>query len=138
VDERPLRIGSLFEWLAAAAGVALVVWVISVPVQRLIGPGVEAALVDAPGALPAGVPAGATSVPVMLLLDGREIRHGDLRTRLNTILPERVADGPPHVSAGEFGDRVTRAYRVDGVRLYVVCERLEPGGPMRVSGVYLP
>jgi hypothetical protein len=138
VDERPFRIGSLFEWLAAAAGVMLLIWLVSVPVQRLIGPRVEAALDDAPAALPPGVPAGATSVPVMLLLDGREIRHGDLRTRVNSLLPEKLADGPPLMSAGEFGERITRAYRIDGTRFYVVCERLEPGGPMRVSGVYLP
>ena len=43
----------------------------------MLGPRVEAALVDAPAALPPGIPAGATSVPVMLLLDGREIRQGE-------------------------------------------------------------
>ncbi len=138
VEERRLRIGSLFEWLAAAVGVLIVVWLVSVPVQRLLGPRVEAALVDAPNKLPPGVPAGAISVPVMVLLDGREIRHGDLQTRVHALVPEKLADGPPHLSAGEFGGRHTRAYLVDGTRFYVVSERLEPGGAMRVVGVYLP
>jgi hypothetical protein len=138
VEERRLRIGSLFEWLAAGVGVFLLIWLISVPVQRLIGPRVEASLVDAPSGLPPGVPAGATSVPVMLLLDGREIRHGLLQTRLNTLLPEKFADGPSHMSSGEFGERRTRAYVVDGTRFYIVSERLEPNGPMRVAGIYLP
>lgn len=138
MEERRLRIGSLFEWVAAALGVLILVWLVSVPVQRLIGPRVEAALVDAPNRLPPGVPAGAISVPVMVLLDGREIRYGNLQTRVHALLPEKLTDGPVHMSTGEFGDRQTRAYLVDGTRFYVVCERLEPSGPMRVSGVYLP
>jgi hypothetical protein len=110
VEERPLRVGSFVEWVAAAVAVLALIWLISVPVQRMLGPRVEATL-DAPAALPPGVPAGAANVPVMLLLDGREIRHGELHTR---------------------------AYSVAGVKFYVVCERMEQGGPLRVSGVYLP
>ena len=138
MEERPLRIVSFVEWVTAViAGVALI-WLISVPVERMLGPRVEAALGDAPAALPPGVPAGATSVPVMLLLDGREIRHGELHTRLHQVLPEKRANGQVHRSNGEFGERHTRSYLVDGVKFYVVCERLERGGPLRVSGVYLP
>ncbi len=138
MDERRVRVGAFFEWLVAATGVIALIWVLSVPVQRLIGPRVDAALVDVPTASPPGVPAGATNVPVVMLLDGREIRTGDLQSRLTTLLPEKLADGPAHVSSGEFGERHTRAYLVDGTRLYIVCERLERGGPMRVTGVYIP
>jgi hypothetical protein len=138
VEERRLRIGSVFEWIVAAFAVVLLIWVISVPVQRALGPGVEAALVEAPIALPPGVPVGATTVPVILLLDGREIRQGDLMSNVDAILPARLAEGPPLLSTSELGDRRTRSYLVDGTRFYVVCERLEPGGPMRVSGIYLP
>ena len=87
---------------------------------------------------PHSVPAGATSVPVLVLLDGREVRTGVLQSRLNAIVPERFADGPAHVSAGEFGERRTRAYLVEGTRFYVVFERIERSGPMRVTGVFLP
>lgn len=138
VDQRRLRIGSIFEWVAAASGVVLLIWLISVPAQRLLGPQVEAALVDTPDERRPGVPSGATSVPVLWLLDGREIRVGDLHARLNARLPERLSEGPPHISTGEFGERHTRAYLVDGTRFYVVCERPQRGAPMRVSGVYLP
>ena len=138
MEERPLRVASFFEWVAAGVAVLALIWVISVPIERILGPRVEAALADAPAALPPGVPAGAANVPVMLLLDGREIRHGDLHTRLMQLLPEKLAAGAPHRSTGEFGERHTRAYVVDGVKFYVVCERLERGGPMRVAGVYLP
>lgn len=138
MDERRLRVGSLFEWVLATLAVGSLVWVISVPVQRIIGPRVEAALVDSANVLPPGVPAGATSVPLMLLLDGREIRQGDLRTRLTSLLPDSAAEGPAHVSTGDFGERHTRAYLVDGIRFLVVWERVERGGPMRVTGIYLP
>jgi hypothetical protein len=137
VEERRLRIGSVFEWLAAAAGVLLLVWVISVPIQRALGPRVEAALIDTPNVLPPGVPTGATSVPLILLLEGREIRQGDLMSHLDAVLPPSFADGPPLLSNGEFGERRTRAYIADSVRFYVVCERLERGGPMRVSAIYI-
>lgn len=134
-----MRVGSfVFEWLVAAAGVLALIWVLSVPVQRVLGPRVDAAPVDVSSSLPPGVPAGATAVPVMILLDGREIRAGDLHTRLDTLLPDAVADGPAHVSRGEFGERHTRAYLVDGTRFYVVCERVQRNGPVRVAGVYLP
>jgi hypothetical protein len=137
VEERRFRVGSFFEWATAAAGVALVVWLLSVPVQRMLGPGVEASI-DAPTPLPPGVPGGAANVPVMMLLDGREIRHGDLHSRLVQLLPEKLVDGPILRSSGEFGERHTRAYLANGMRFYVVCERREPGGPLRVAGIYLP
>ena len=128
----------MFEWLVAAGGVLALLWLVYVPVQRLIGPRVDAAVAEVATALPPGVPAGASNVPVMILLDGREIRHGDLRSRLDAVLPQKFAEGPPHVSTNEFGDRHTRAYTVNGTRFYLVCERLERGGPMRISGVYVP
>ena len=138
MDERRLRIGSLFEWVAAALCVGGVLWLVSVPLQQLSGPRVDAALVDSREKLPPGVPSGATSVPVMLLEDGRAIRIGDLEAALQKLLPTGAADGPPHISVGEFGDRLTRAYRVSGSRVSVVSERSERGGPPRIAGIYLP
>jgi hypothetical protein len=137
VEERRFRVGSIFEWIAAAAGVAAVVWLISVPVQRVIGPRVEASI-DAPAPLPPGVPGGAMSVPVVLMLDGREIRLGALHTRLTQLLPDKLVNGPIVRSNSELGERYTRAYVVNGMKFFVVCERTEPGGPLRVSGIYVP
>jgi hypothetical protein len=137
VEERRFRIGSFFEWIAAAGGVAVLVWLISVPVQRVIGPRVEASI-DAPAPLPPGVPGNATNVPVVLMLDGREVRLGELHTRLVQMLPDKLVEGPIVRSNGEFGERHTRAYVVNGLKFYVVCERTEPGGPLRVAGIYLP
>jgi hypothetical protein len=137
VEERRFRVGSLFEWVAAASGVAVLVWLVSVPVQRLLGPRVEASI-DAAVSLPPGVPGGATNVPVILLLDGREIRLGELHTRLVQLLPDKLVDGPVVRSNGEFGERHTRAYVVNGLKFYVVCERAEPAAPLRISGIFVP
>ena len=138
MEERPLRIGSIFEWFAAALCVVGVLWLLSVPLQQLSGPRLDAALVDVRDELPPGVPSGATSVPVMLLEDGRAIRVGDLEAAVFKLLPRGAADGPPHLSAGEFGDRTTRTVHVSGSRIFVVSERTERGGPPRVAGIYLP
>jgi hypothetical protein len=74
----------------------------------------------------------------MLMLDGREIRHGELHSRLVQLLPDKLIDGEVVRSVGTFGERHTRAYQVNGMRFYVVCERDGTGGPLRVSGIYLP
>lgn len=137
MEERRFRVGSFLEWIAAATGVAALAWLVVVPVQRAMGPRVEASI-DAPAPLPAGVPGGATNVPVVWMLDGREIRHGELHSRLVQLFPDKLLDGPVVRSAGERGERHTRAYLVNDMKFYVVCERSEPGGPMRVAGIYLP
>jgi hypothetical protein len=140
VEERRFRIGALVEWFLAAAAVFLVLWIASAAIQRVMGRGLHAAVVQAPliPNTPPGVPAGATLVPVVLLLDGREVRQGDLHTRLDSVLPATLAEGPPVTSNAQFGERHTRAYRIDRSTIYIVCERTEPNGPVRVAGIYLP
>ena len=137
MEERRFRVGSFFEWLAAASAVAVLVWLISVPVQRVLGPRVEASI-DAGATLPTGVPGGSVNVPVILLLDGREVRLGELHSRVVQLLPEKLVDGPVVRSNGEFGERHTRAYVVNGLKFYVVCERPAPAAPLRVSGIFVP
>ncbi len=137
VSQRRLVLGAIVEWAAAIACVLGLIWVISVPVQRLTGPRVEAALVDVADRLPPGVPAGAAMVPVLLLLDGRSIRVGDLESKVKAVLPERLADGPPLLSTGDFGERRLRAYLVNGTRVHVLFDRAERGEPLKVSGLYV-
>jgi hypothetical protein len=120
--------------------VAAVLWIISVPVHRVVGPSVQAAIaeVDVGNNTPPGVPAGAAIVPVLLMVDGSEIRHGDLRNKVDQILPPQMAAGPAVISSSPFGERHTRMYVVNGAKFYVVCERMERNGQMKVSGIYLP
>lgn len=137
VEDRRLRVGSLLEWTVAALGVVALIWVISVPVARLTGPRVEASLVESRDGLPQGIPLGATSVPVMLLRDGRVIRLGDLETRLRQVLPDRLGEGDVRTSKGEFGERHARSYRIDGSRVHIVTERTERAGPPRITGIFV-
>ena len=138
MEERRLRIApSLLEWATAALAVIGLIWIISGPVQRMLGPRIDASLVEQRD-LPPGVPAGATVVPVMLLPDGRELRQGDPHARLEELLPTRFAAATPHVSEGHFGPRYTRSYAMNGTKFFVVCERSEPNGPVKVAGIYLP
>ena len=138
MPERLFRIAPpLVEWLVAALAVLGLVWIVSGPVRRTLGPRGDASLIEQRD-LPPGVPAGATVVPVMLLPDGRELRQGDPHMRLEEVLPTRLADGPPQVTEGQFGARYTRSYALSGIKFFVVCEKADPDGPVKVAGIYLP
>lgn len=138
MNRRGVRLASLFEWLAAMGAVLALVWLAAVPVQRAIGPRVQAAIPELAPVLATGIPATALAVPVILLLDGREIRQGELQADVAARLHERDADGPVHTTTGAYGDRHVRTYRVDGIRFVLICEAQEAGGPMRVTALYLP
>ena len=117
------------------------IWIISVPVQRLLGPHVQAAIADGDtvNETPRGIPAGATIVPVMLMLDGREIRQGDLRTKLDADSAGEIRRRSRRNEPRRNSASATRAATSSTAsRFYVVCERIEPNGQMKVSGIYLP
>jgi hypothetical protein len=137
MDGRRIRLMACVEWMMAALAVVAIAALTSGPVQRMIGPRLGAALAHTVDH-PVGIPPRAILVPVMLLLDGREIRRGDLHSRLEELLANDGAAGPLHVSRARSGDRHTRPYNVSGTRFYVVCERSEPNGQFKVAGIYLP
>ncbi|MGE0042786.1 MAG: hypothetical protein AB7H88_10530 [Vicinamibacterales bacterium] len=124
------------EWVVALAAFGAVGWMLYGPIQGWLGQP-PAALVETVDPRPDGVPAAATPVALLVFLDGRELRVGDPTSTLNALVDETMADGPPQVTQGPFGDRQLRAYERDGTRFFVVSERTEPGGPVRVSGIYL-
>lgn len=132
-----MRIGFLVEWACAVAGVLVVVLLVLVPLQRALGPGLEATP-SASTAVPPGVPAGAMSVPLVMLLDGREIRQGELHARVQQLIPELAAAPIVARSTGRYGERVTRRITVGESTFFVVCEPIEDAGPVKVSGLYLP
>ena len=59
-------------------------------------------------------------------------------SQVDSLLPDSLAEGAPLLSTGGLGERRTRAYVADSARFYVVCERLEPGGPMKCRGYTFP
>lgn len=134
---RLVDLGSLAEWAAAAAAAAAVLWGVSVWLGHQ-APGAPGAAVADMAAAPPGVPPGAQSVPLLVLVDGTTIRVGDTQADIHAALGEQPHDPAPRVSRGAFGDRLTRVYERHGTRFVVVCERTEPGGPVRVARIYLP
>lgn len=131
----PLR--SVIEWGVAATVLAGLGWFSSDIARSWIARRSEPA-VEVISGVPPGVPTGATSVPLLLLLDGREIKTGMTQTELRKVVGARLAVGEPHLSDGEVGERITQAYDDRGTRFYITTERTEPNGVMRVTGIYLP
>jgi hypothetical protein len=128
---------SLTEWTVAAVVAAVVVWAGAQAVGPWLAVPSSAGTIEAV-ALPPGVPARAISVPTLILVDGTVVRIGDTQADLRARLGEAPEDPPPHASRGDFGDRLSRAYHRHGTHFFIVTERTEPGGAIRVSGIYLP
>jgi len=137
VGTRLPHLGSLVEWVAAALVATAVVWVgvTWASPWRTRAPAIVS--VDA-SLVPAGVPGNAQSVPLLVLIDGTAIRVGDTQVDIRARLGEAPDDPEPQASRGAFGDRLTRTYLRQGTRFFLVCERTEPGGPVRISRIYLP
>lgn len=131
----PLR--SVIEWGVAAAVLLALGWFSSDIARSWIVRKSEPA-VEVIAGVPPGVPTGATSVPLLLLLDGREIKIGMTQAQLRGVVGARLAVGEPQLSDGEQGERITQAYSDRGTRFYITTERTEPNGVMRVTGIYLP
>ncbi|MGE3277911.1 MAG: hypothetical protein AB7O67_22580 [Vicinamibacterales bacterium] len=128
---------SIVEWATALLLFAVAGWAVSGPVSSWIAS--DRPVVPAPveETRPDGIPAGAAPAALLVFLDGRELRVGEPVSSLNALVTEAMADGPAHVARGEYGDRLTRAYTRAGTRFWVVTERLEPGGVVKVAGIYL-
>jgi hypothetical protein len=81
MDASRPRLGSAFEWVVAAAfllATAAVAWLIVTEMRAVRTPPTpRQERESAPVTEPAAVPAGAISVPVLILLDGTEGRVGD-------------------------------------------------------------
>jgi hypothetical protein len=133
------RLGSALEWVVAALflvatiGVALLI----VRELRVAPPGVAQAAPEPAPVVPAAVPARAVSVPVLLLLDGKEVRVGDSVDAVARTLGRSAEVGRQQVDRGALGDRLTRFYEHSGTRFVLVFEPFERNGTLRVAGIYL-
>jgi hypothetical protein len=134
-----VRLGSALEWFVAAlfllatCGVGVLIFrelrmTPAAPVQA------EARV---PDALPAAIPARAISVPVLLLLDGKQVKVGDTVDAVARSLGRSSEVGRQLADRGALGDRLTRFYDYSGTRFVLVFEPFERNGSMRVAGIYL-
>lgn len=131
------RLGSMIEWLIAAAFLLATV-AVGTLILRELRSAPRAVAAPAPiASLPAGVPTRAISVPVLLLLDGKEVRVGQGVDEVAQILGRAAEVGRQAVDKGALGDRLTRFYDHNGTRFVLVFEPFERNGPMRVAAIYL-
>jgi hypothetical protein len=134
-----VRVVSLLEWVVAAFVLAAVALFGSIVVReiRTVHPvtpvSARETLPDPP--VPAGIPARAVSVPVLLLSDGNSVRVGQSLEAVTLRLGEATA--AQSVERAPKGDRLTRFYDYAGVRFVLVFEPFERNGRPRVAAIYL-
>lgn len=142
MDALRVRVGSVVEWIVAAAFLAATFTVGSLIVREVRVPHFSPAAAPAarPEVIgtPAAVPAGAVSVPVLPFRDGTEIRVGDTAAAVAARLGRAAESGRQEVDRGALGERLTRFYEHAGFRFIVVYEPFERNGEPRVAGIYLP
>jgi hypothetical protein len=135
-----VRLAPALEWLVAAVFLIATLGVASLIVRELrTTPAAvtQAGAVAMPAALPAAVPERAISVPVLLLLDGRQVRVGDTVEEVATVLGRAAEVGRQVVDRGALGERLTRYYEHQGTKFLLVFEPFERRGALRVAAIYL-
>jgi hypothetical protein len=144
MDATPVRarLGSVLEWLIAAAFLLATVAVATLIVRefRTAPRAAASASEPASASLPAGVPTRAISVPVLVLLDGKEgkeVRVGQSVDHVSRALGRSAEVGRQLADKGALGERLTRFYEHNGTRFVLVFEPFERNGPLRVAGIYL-
>jgi hypothetical protein len=135
------RFGSAVEWIVAA-GFLMATLLVGSLIMRELRTAVPVATPAAaagrsPAVLPAGIPMRAISVPVLLLLDGKEVRVGDSVDHIADLLGRSAEVGTQVVERGPIGERLTRFYEHAGTRFVLVFEPFEANGAMRVAGIYI-
>jgi hypothetical protein len=132
------RLGSALEWLIAAAFLVATLAVATLIVRELrTTPRAAAAPEPSATSMPAGVPTRAISVPVLLLLDGKEVRVGQSVDEVARMLGRSAEVGRQLADRGALGERLTRFYEHNGTRFVLVFEPFERNGVLRVAGIYL-
>jgi hypothetical protein len=137
------RLGPVFEWLVAAAFLFATFAVAALILQELRTPAPVRVSASQPArplvaTIPAAVPAGAVSVPVLPFLDGKEIRVGEAISAIASRLGRAAEVGRQEIDRGSLGERLTRFYEYSGSKFIVVFEPFERNGEPRVAAIYLP
>lgn len=139
MDATHPRLGPALEWLIAAVFLMATLVVGSLIVQELRAARTTTPerVEPAPVASPAPIPTRAISVPVLLLLDGKEVRLGDSLEQVAALLGRAAEVGAQEVGRAALGDRLTRHYEYGGTRFMLVFEPFERNGRLRVAAIYI-
>lgn len=141
------RVNPLLEWLIAAAFLVAMIAVASLVLRELsagrvraVAPAATTPTAATPevASIPPSVPARAVSVPVLPLLDGKEVRIGQTASMVAASLGRAAESGRQEVDGGTLGERLTRFYDHAGSKFILVFEPFERHGEPRVAAIYLP
>ncbi len=136
------RVHPLVEWIIAAAFLVGILAVGSLVLRELSAPARVRAVapVAAPevASIPPAVPSRAVSVPVLPLLDGKEVRVGQTAGMVAASLGRSAESGRQEVDGGTLGERLTRFYEYAGTKFILVFEPFERNGEPRIAAIYLP
>jgi hypothetical protein len=141
MDALRTRVSSAAEWAVAVTFLAATLWVGSLlyrefraTQQHVRLPASSSVSIEAS---PAAVPARAISVPMLLLLDGKEIRVGDSVDAVALRLGRSAETGAQHLDHGPRGERMTRFYEHEGTRFILVFEPANAAPEAKVAAIYL-
>ena len=138
-----VRYESLLEWAVAAASMVALVALGSLVMRefRTVSAVMPVIAREAPPApvvaAPAGVPARAVSVPMLLLSDGNEVRVGETLSAIAERLGRQAEAGLQSVERAAFGERLTRFYEHAGTQFVLVFEPFEQDGEPRIAAIFL-
>lgn len=133
-----LRFGSVLEWAFAVALVAgaLAVGTLFLAGVRTVRPVMPVSAGPAPVSdLPAAIPPGAVSVPLLLLENDRAIRIGD---RMSDVGARMAGTARASVEALErTRDRITRIYQHGATTFVLVFDAHGGSGEPEVAAIYV-
>lgn len=136
------RLASALEWVVAALFLSATIAVASLLVRDLRDQPLRTR--PAPAArpvaanVPPSIPERALSVPVLPLIDGKEVRIGDTVSAVAARLGRAAESGRQEVDRGSLGERLTRFYDYAGAHFILVFEPFEQDGEARLAAIYLP
>jgi hypothetical protein len=140
MDATRRPVGSLVEWLCAAVCAAGAVTLVSIALHEFqsVRPVVPVIAKEIPESAPAaGIPAGVTRVPLLLLPNKRVVRLGETLTGVAEGLggaAQLVSESLEETGAGR---RLTRFYNDVGVQFVVVFDAPRAESEPRVSAIFI-
>jgi hypothetical protein len=137
------RLGSALEWALAAGCILALAALVSLVAGELRNVrSLTAVLADEGSALPsaelpATIPAGAVSVPLLLLSNGSQLQIGQTASDIAARISAAWQIGADAFERTARGARVTRSYDDGARRFLLVFDRAESAGEDRVAAIYL-
>lgn len=127
-----VRASSAVEWLLAAAAIVGVLWAIAGSLRPSYRGGTQSDTGTI--AVPVGVPAGASSTPLLIFEDGSELRTGMSEADALALLTAAAAPAGPDRASGSRRLREFAKGRMHG---YLLVEAPTDNGAPRVAAIYL-